>query len=506
MAGKNLLNSVKIAAPSRNFFDLSHDVKMSFKMGELIPSMVLDCVPGDKINLGCESLMRLAPMIAPLMHHVNIWNQYFFIPKRLLWPNWENYITNTKVGGVLPAHPTWTIDTDVPGSYFQLLDYMGIPPPPVMSGIQEIINPMAVAAYLKVWNEYYRDQNLSTEKNAVLTDGSNNANTELTVLRLRAYEHDYFTACLPFAQKGDAVNIPIAGFNNVPVRVRTGTPGATTLTGTPSNVVMQADTPGGGFSDEMFAMTEDLEIESATINDLRRAFRLQEFLEKNARGGSRYIENILVHFGVKSSDQRLQRPEYITGNKSPIVISEVLNTTGTAEAPQGNMAGHGIGVVNGKYGRYFCEEHGYIICMTSVLPRTAYQDGIPKHFLKVNDPFEHYWPSFAHLGEQAVQNREIYAYQGITGADTFGYLPVYTEYKFENNRVAGEFRDELDFWHLGRKFATAPALNETFIMCDPDNTTRIFAVQDNSVDKIYAQIYHTIKAFRAMPKFGTPSF
>lgn len=507
MAGKNIFNSVKMTRPKRNVFDLSHDVKLSMKFGEITPIMVTPCIPGDKFNIGCQALMRLQPTLAPVMHRIDGTIHYFFVPHRLVWPNWEKYITNTDVTpGVKAAAPYMRLSTDT-NNYTKLHDYMGVPPPPVMMGIQEDINAMALASYQMVCNEYYRDQNLQTPIPFELVDGNNTSNDELNIMRLRAWEHDYFTSALPFAQKGPAVDIPIGGFENVPVRVRSGSPGATTLTGTPANVAMQADTPGGGFSDEMFAMTEDLEVEAATINDLRTAFRLQEWYEKLARGGSRYTESILSFFGVRSPDARLQRPEYITGVKSPIIMSEVENTTGTEDAPQGTLAGRGVGIMQGKYGNYFCQEHGYIIGVMTVMPKSAYMQGIPRHFTKINDLHEHYFPQFANIGEQEVLNKELYAWNGGTvGEETFGYNPRYSEYKFENNRVAGDFRTSLDFWHLARKFDSLPALNAAFIQMDPDQTTRIFAVEDNSVDKVLVHILNKVKAVRGMPKYGTPTF
>ena len=231
---------------------------------------------------------------------------------------------------------------------------------------------------------------------------------------------------------------------------------------------------------------------------------MQEWLEKNARGGTRYIESILSHFGVKSSDARLQRPEYITGVKSPVIISEVLNTTGEdGGLPQGTMAGHGIAVSSGKSGSYYCEEHGFIIGIMSILPKTAYQQGIPKQFLK-KDTLDYYFPSFANIGEQEVKNNELFAYTA-SAEDTFGYVPRYAEYKYMPSRVAGDFRTTLDYWHLGRIFETQPALNQTFIECKPENTTRIFAVEDGT-DPLFCHVLNKIQAVRPMPKFGTPMF
>ena len=247
-----------------------------------------------------------------------------------------------------------------------------------------------------------------------------------------------------------------------------------------------------------------MEVPPTSINELRRAFRLQEWLERNARGGTRYIEQILAHFGVKSSDARLQRPEYITGVKTPVVISEVLNTTGIdGELPQGNMAGHGVAVTTGKFGSYFCEEHGWIMGIMSVMPKTAYQQGIPKMFQKF-DNLDYYWPSFANIGEQEVKQSEIFAFTANDN-NTFGYVPRYAEYKYMPSRVAGEFRTSLDYWHLGRKFDTQPTLNQTFIECDPSATKRIFAVEEGA-DTLYCHVLNKIQAIRPMPKFGTPMF
>jgi hypothetical protein len=429
---------------------------------------------------------------------------YFFVPNRLTWDNWEKYIVDANTPNPLP-YINYTDDFTADQKKF--LDYMGVPPN-TGTGITQALNALPLAAYQAIYNEYYRDENLVTEVDYTLADGNNTGDVvDLVKMRQRAWEHDYFTASLPFAQKGTAVDIPIGsidsdvavnwnGLNVIRDTVAYDTVNAPIFIGN-SNGEATVGNPN------LIAKTSDLDIAPTTINDLRRAFRLQEWLEKNARGGTRYIENILMHFGVRSSDKRLQRPEYITGLKTPVIISEVLNTSATAEEAQGNMAGHGVAVSTGKYGNYFCEEHGYIIGIMSVMPQPAYQQGIPKTYLK-SDPLDFFWPSFAHIGEQPVTNNELYAYTA-TAEDTFGYVPRYAEYKYQPSRVAGDFRTVLDYWHLGRIFATQPALNQAFIECDPDQVERIFAVQDGE-DNLYCQIMHKIKAVRPMPKFGTPNF
>ena len=507
--GKNIFNSVQLEKPKKNVFDLSHDVKMSMKMGNLTPVLVTECVPGDSFQIGCDSLIRFAPMVAPVMHRMDVSVHYFFVPNRITWDNWEKYIVDANTAHVLPYFTSPSLepqyDAFQPGAG-KFADYMGVPTPDNNSTVTNI-NMLPFAAYQAIYNEYYRDENLVPEVDYKLQDGQQVSNLEYLTMRKRAWEHDYFTAALPFAQKGTAVDIPIGSIDNdVAVNWNSLENAHTDVTYNAINSQTIGASAGVSTSGtpEMIAKTSDIDIQPTTINDLRRAFRLQEWLEKNARGGTRYIENILMHFGVRSSDKRLQRPEYITGLKTPVIISEVLNTSATALEPQGNMAGHGVAVSTGKYGNYFCEEHGYIIGIMSVMPQPAYQQGIPKTYLK-SDPLDFFWPSFAHIGEQPVQNNELFAYTA-TGEDTFGYVPRYAEYKYQPSRVAADFRKNiLNFWHLGRIFATQPALNQAFIECTPEQVERIFAVQDGE-DNLYCQIMHKIKAVRPMPKFGTPNF
>lgn len=506
MAGKNIFNSIAIQRPKYSAFDLTHDHKFSCNMGQLVPIMCEEVVPGDFHTLGGSCMIRFAPMLAPPMHRFDATMHYFFVPYRILWENWERFITNDPDG--LPAFPYISIGEF---TYTKLADHLGIPTP--IGSESESVNAMFFAAYQKIYNEYYRDQNLIPEVADTLVDGIN-GNAELRELRYRAWEHDYFTSALPFAQKGAAVDLPLGdvSLKNV-ADWPSATPHMVKQDGTFINgeLVMHgaAGDPylmnlAGGPGYLAYDPQGTLQVAATTINDLRRAEMLQEWLELNARAGTRYTEFLQAHFNVKPEDARLQRPEYITGVKTPVVISEVLNTTGTEDAPQGGMAGHGIAVSSGNLGKYAVKEHGCIMGIMSVMPKTAYQQGLNRMWLKTQDPFQYYFKQFENIGEQEVLNKEVYAFQGSTGNDTFGYNPRYSEYKFASNCVSGQMRNNLNFWHAGRIFSSAPALNAQFVTSDP--TMRIFAVEIPEVDHLVCQVLNKWTAIRPMDKYSTPHF
>lgn len=523
----NLFNSTIHTKQRKNAFSLSHDIKTSLKFGALYPILCEETLPGDIFQGNTQILMRMAPMLAPVMHKINAYVHFFYVPNRILWDNWEDFITGEDESIV----PPYISPKDIMVENGSLLDHLGFPSASIpgieYSDIDSLNNPsrrfnaLPIAAYQRIWFEYYRDQNIdpntSTPQSLKLTNGLNaftitDASTSLGRIRFRSWLHDYFTSALPWAQKGAAAMIPMELDN--PSQSTKWYFQSTGLPSSDGDLQVKGgagETSVGVSTTYVYQSGEEYENQT-TIEDLRRAFRLQEWLERNARGGTRYIESILSHFGERVRDYRLERPEYIGGRSQRIQISEVLQTsetsdTGTALA---TMAGHGISAANAGGYNYKCPEHGWIIGILSVMPNTAYYQGVPRKFGARGDRLDYYWPSFAHLGEQSIQTKELYLNNHDNPTEmeeTFGYTPRYSEYRWGKSTVSGDFNTTLDFWHLARKFPVYPTLSEDFIRVaynENEDWDRIFAVQDGT-DYLWAHINHDIKAIRPMPRFATPS-
>lgn len=518
-------NQIQQAKPKRNFFDLSHERKFSLDMGYLVPIMCQEVLPADSFSVVNQQLLRFAPMLAPVMHKVDVYTHYFFVPNRIIWDNWDEFITGNQGQAPEPAFPYVQIPGNQPGT---LADYMGIPAVTMNQPLR--ISALPFAAYNKIYNEYYRDQNLQPDElYCDLVDGNNTNALYTTVLglpRKRAWEHDYFTSALPFTQKGEEVMLTFDTESAVPITFNYNhpdsihNPTAVNFPAMQDGLVVDRDsqldiqsletrfTDDNGnayYSRTSIDNSANLSIDLSgsylmTVNELRKAVQLQKWLELNARAGSRYIETILAHFGVRSDDARLQRPEYLGGGKSAVSISEVLQTSESASTPQGTMAGHGINYGESHEFKAYFKEHGYVIGIMSVMPKTNYQQGVPKHFLK-NNKLDFYWNTFAHLGEQEIKKVELYV-NSANRDEVFGYVPRYSEYKFINSSVHGDFTNSLDFWHMGRIFENEPELNSDFIECNA--TDRIFAVTDDNVHSLWCHLYQQVKAVRPMPVFGTP--
>lgn len=512
----NIFSQIAVRKPEQSTFNLNHDVKLSFDMGQLIPVNVQECLPGDRFRLSFANMVRLAPMLSPVMHRIRMRTDYFFVANRLLWPGWEDWITDQSdnpapyvVVGPGAGILNWPSNS--------VADYIGFPTDIHAANVN--YSPLVLAAYRLIYDEYYRDQNLQGETFEALIAGDNSTtygplSSGISILN-RAWQHDYFTSALPFAQKGDAVQIPLV-FGSVPVELDTDSQqewvhadGTAANTGSLAEILGHTKDPVSGediWLDPNGSYTVDVQAQATDLNSLRTATALQKWLELNARGGTRYNELMRSHFNQRSSDARLQRPELIGSHMQNVTVSEIVSTAQDVQGeptdiPVGEMRGHGISVGGGHQMYYNCEEHGWIIGIVSIMPDTAYQQGVERKYTRF-DRLDYAWPSFANLGEQEIKMKELY----VGAADpeaTFGYTPRYAEYKYGISRVAGEFRSNLSFWHMGRIFDSEPTLSSAFITSNP--TTRIFAVEGGDAAKLYAHVYNMVSVNRKLPYFGIPT-
>lgn len=525
--------SVELRKPTRSTFDLSHEKRVSSRIGKLTPILCTETMPNDTFYGSSEVLIKLAPLIAPIFHRLNLYVHYFFVPNRLLWKDWETFITGGRLGEAVTTPPVppymdmaYALGTNTnrfaSGS---LSDYLGIPPIPDTDAglwIGRTVDMMPYAAYFKAWYDYYRDRNYIADTTELPMPSGSFGATGIMELRYRGWQHDYFTSALPFTQRGQEVLMPLQGTGTVTydsssqvirgdgVPMDTGEHLIAGDVNVPDNYLRTTPSLEGVRIENIDEVT--ITNSEVSINDLRRAVRLQEWLERNALAGSRYNESIMAHFGRKTSDSRLQRAEYIGGGKAVIEISEVMTTAYSEDGsagvvPPGNPAGRGSSYANTNKFSYNCEEHGFIIGILSVMPTSSYMQGIPRMFRQRNTFLDYPWPSFAHLGEQEVYDYEIYMDPTSMPVDRsesplFGYQSRYSDWKHIASSSHGDFRTTLEHWHITRKFDSQPILGRAFIEFEDELQNRIFNVDD--VDVLWMYIYNKLNVKRSLPYFGTP--
>lgn len=517
----------------RNKFNLSHYKIGSCDMGQLIPISCYEVLPGDTIRQGTNVFLRFAPMLSPVMHPIRISTYTFYCPTRLLWDKFEDFITGGP-DGLDTSTPPECDSTNSPITRGTILDYLGVP-----VGYAGKMSELPLRAYFRIWNEYFRDQDLQVENSLYGTNTSDNGYTFTSgspIPQMVSWEKDYFTTCRPWPQKGAEVSVPVNGLsgsqsitisgngsprfsiNNTPdsnypyagtgVQQRGILPSAD-----PSSFEGKVALQGQLTNDAGNNLFRDLNWDDpklqATLNnsstgignvrldDLREAFALQRFEEARAMYGSRYTE-YLRYLGVKSSDARLQRPEYLGGSRSTMQISEVLQTADDGGTPVGTLRGHGIGATSGRRFRRFIEEHGYVMTLLVIRPIALYSQGLNKMWSR--QVKEDYWQKeLQHIGQQEVLNKELYAF-GDDQDGIFGYQNRYDDYRSVPSTISGEMRDVLDYWHMARNFANKPVLNESFITGSP--TKRIFAEQ--TYNEVYFMASNAVVVRRLMSKTGNP--
>lgn len=492
----------------RNKFNLSRTCNLSGSPGELIPlGKPVEVLPGDSHQQATSMLVRVLPLLAPVMHPFDVKIHTWFVPHRIVWDEFEEFITGgpDNDSSIVPPHIL------APGGGYavgSLADYLGIPPgvPGSGSGTESRwVSALPFRGYTLIYNEFYRDQDLQSPLPLSVASGQDT--TTNTTLMFANWEKDYFTSARPWEAKGPTVMLPLSG--DAPVKtgaaptdfvgVRNSADQLMRL-GTLGNDVFMTGTPVSELND---ALKADLsQVSAATILQLRLAMALQRYAENRARFGSRYPEYLLA-LGVRPDDARLDRPEYLGGGQQTITFSEVLQTapttSGSASPGVGNMRGHGIAALRSNRYRKFFSEHGFIYTFVCVRPRTVYPQGLPREFARLTK--EDYWqPELEHIGQQEILNREV-MWTGANPVDVWGYQDRYDEYRRELSTVHGEFRTTLDYWHAARIFTSRPALNASFTLANPTN--RIYSVTDANTDKMYFQVRHSHQARRLLTRTGT---
>lgn len=494
----------------RSKFNLSHYKLFTCDMGQLIPCGLVEVLPGDTFQHAVSALIRVSPLLAPVMHPIHVRMHSFFVPHRLVWDSWEKFITGGPDGMDASVFPTMAID-DTQNVIGALGDYLGVP-----TNLDATVSALPYRGYSLIWNEFFRDQDLETP--LVVSTASGNDTTTNRILQHCDWEKDYFTTSRPWTQKGPQVTIPLTGtapvlgigkindqFLGSGVTVResdqTTSVYANAAQINPASPNTEFAVESNPDASSWPFIRADLSSSTAVqINELRLALALQRYEEARARYGSRYTE-YLAYLGVRSSDARLQRPEYLGGGKQTIQVSEVLQTSPTTDGDDtdgvGNIKGHGLGAMRSNRYRRFFEEHGYVFTLFSVRPRTMYVQGLSRTWNRRTK--EDFWQKeLEHIGQQEVLNKELYL-QHATPEGIFGYQNRYDEYRRAESYISGEFRNTLDYWHMARIFASDPALNASFVVSVP--TKRIHASTD--AHALWVMTNHSLQARRQLSRTGS---